>query len=229
MPTHKSEDYKLSAVEYYLTADKSQEEVCKIFKCSARSLMRWVDKYNENGEIKRHTRKPVEEPTAAETRRIIDLYFRSTFTTDKCSIDKNNNVYLANDLYKTENFQKQHKYALFKILADVYYEYATKYDGLLQIPLTVSNRTSLYLELSCNIVQWFKNSYEQTTDIVYSKLKDVFLEFNQSDYYINLSKNDKRKYNKTFFINYFETNIYLKKYYTMTKKLKLHTVYIMYK
>ena len=121
------------------------------------------------------------------------------------------------------------KYALFKILADVYYEYATKYDGLLQIPLTVSNRTSLYLELSCNIVQWFKNSYEQTTDIVYSKLKDVFLEFKQSDYYINLSKNDKRKYNKTFFINYFETNIYLKKYYTMTKKLKLHTVYIMYK
>jgi len=40
MPTHKSEDYKLSAVEYYLTEDKSQEEVCKIFKYSARSLMR---------------------------------------------------------------------------------------------------------------------------------------------------------------------------------------------
>lgn len=59
MPTHKSEDYKLSAVEYYLTEDKTQEEVCKIFKCSARSLMRWVDKYNEEGEIKRHNRKPV--------------------------------------------------------------------------------------------------------------------------------------------------------------------------
>ena len=41
MPTHKSEDYKLSAVEYYLTEDKTQEEVCKIFKCSARSLLRW--------------------------------------------------------------------------------------------------------------------------------------------------------------------------------------------
>jgi len=59
MPIHKSEDYKLSAVEYYLTEDKTQEEVCKIFKCSARSLLRWVDKYNENGEIKRHSRKPV--------------------------------------------------------------------------------------------------------------------------------------------------------------------------
>ena len=29
MPTHKSEDYKLSAVEYYLSEDKTQEEVCK--------------------------------------------------------------------------------------------------------------------------------------------------------------------------------------------------------
>jgi len=51
MHIHKSEDYKLSAVEYYLTEDKSQEEVCKIFKCSARSLMRLVDKYNKNGEM----------------------------------------------------------------------------------------------------------------------------------------------------------------------------------
>jgi transposase len=56
---HKSEDYKKSAVEYYLVGDKSQLEVCEIFKCSARSLMRWVDKYEKEGEIKRQNRKPV--------------------------------------------------------------------------------------------------------------------------------------------------------------------------
>jgi transposase len=56
---HKSEDYKISAVEYYLVEDKSQEEVCKIFKCSSRSLMRWVEKYNNDGEIKRYNKKPV--------------------------------------------------------------------------------------------------------------------------------------------------------------------------
>jgi len=56
---HKSEDYKSSAVDYYLTEDKSQQEVCKMFKCSARSLMRWVDKYKKDGEIKRHNRTPV--------------------------------------------------------------------------------------------------------------------------------------------------------------------------
>ena len=43
--SRKSYDYKLSAVNYYLDEDKTQEEVCKIFKCSRRSLMRWVDIY----------------------------------------------------------------------------------------------------------------------------------------------------------------------------------------
>jgi len=28
MPNYKSEDYKLSAVDYYLTEDKLQEDVC---------------------------------------------------------------------------------------------------------------------------------------------------------------------------------------------------------
>ena len=45
MSHQKSTDYKLTAVQYYLVEDKTQKEVCKIFKCSPRSLMRWVDKY----------------------------------------------------------------------------------------------------------------------------------------------------------------------------------------
>jgi len=49
MPSHKSTDYKLTAVNYYLVEDKTQEEVCKIFKCSPRSLMRWVERYKKEG------------------------------------------------------------------------------------------------------------------------------------------------------------------------------------
>jgi hypothetical protein len=51
---HKSEDYKITAVEYYLNSDKTQIEICEIFKCSARSLMRWVEIYNDTDEIKRN-------------------------------------------------------------------------------------------------------------------------------------------------------------------------------
>jgi transposase len=43
----------------FLTTDTTQEDVCKIFKCSVRSLLRWVDKYNTDGEIHRHNREPI--------------------------------------------------------------------------------------------------------------------------------------------------------------------------
>jgi transposase len=59
MPTHKSKDYKETAVNYYLVEDKTQEEVCKIFKCSPRSLMRWVERYKKDGNVDIHYRKPV--------------------------------------------------------------------------------------------------------------------------------------------------------------------------
>jgi transposase len=59
MTKHKSEDYKLSAVKYYLKGEKTQEEICKIYECSVRSLMRWVDRYKVEKEIKRHNRKNI--------------------------------------------------------------------------------------------------------------------------------------------------------------------------
>ena len=57
--SRKSYDYKLTAVQYYLVEDKTQEEVCKIFKCSRRSLMRWVERYKKDGIVDIHYRKPV--------------------------------------------------------------------------------------------------------------------------------------------------------------------------
>lgn len=50
---HKSEDYKKTAVEYYLFKNPNQIKNCKIFKCSERSLMCWVEKYKKSGNIKR--------------------------------------------------------------------------------------------------------------------------------------------------------------------------------
>ena len=58
MTHHKSEDYKERAVQYYLVEDKSQEEVCKIFECSRRSLMRWVKLYKKHGNVERQNRTP---------------------------------------------------------------------------------------------------------------------------------------------------------------------------
>jgi len=45
MSKHKSTDYKLTAVKYYLKGKSSLDNVCKIFNCSPKSLYRWVKKY----------------------------------------------------------------------------------------------------------------------------------------------------------------------------------------
>jgi transposase len=58
MPHQKSIDYKETAVNYYLVEDKTQEEVCKLFNCSRRSLMRWVKQHENEGKVKGYERKP---------------------------------------------------------------------------------------------------------------------------------------------------------------------------
>ena len=55
----KSNDYKTVAVEFFLVEDTTQEEVCRIFKCSRRSLIRWVKQYETDGEITGYERKPI--------------------------------------------------------------------------------------------------------------------------------------------------------------------------
>jgi len=56
MAKHKSEDYKITAVKYYLRTNKLNK-TCEIFNCSERSLKRWINKYKTYNNIKRKSRK----------------------------------------------------------------------------------------------------------------------------------------------------------------------------
>ncbi len=42
---HKTQDYKITAVKYYLQNNVSLDEVCNIFDCKKTSLRRWIMKY----------------------------------------------------------------------------------------------------------------------------------------------------------------------------------------
>ena len=50
MGKHKSSDYKLSAVQYYLN-NASFRRTCQIFRCAKDSLVRWVKRYIETGTV----------------------------------------------------------------------------------------------------------------------------------------------------------------------------------
>ncbi len=52
-----TEDYKLSAVKYYLNNNDDLRNTCKIFDCKKTSLNRWVTHYKKHQHINRKTRK----------------------------------------------------------------------------------------------------------------------------------------------------------------------------
>jgi phage/plasmid-associated DNA primase len=154
-----------------------------------------------------------EEPQEAELRRIIDINFRSTFTTDVSIVDLSNNIYMANLLYKTKEWQEQHKYALIKILLEKHKNYMNN-NCILKIPVEISERTNNYLQLSCDIISWFKDNFELTNDnndII--KVKDIYTIFTKSHNFEHMTKAEKKKYNKSYFVNYIETNKFFSKYY----------------
>ena len=106
MPTHKSKDYKETAVNYYLVEDKTQEEVCKIFKCSPRSLMRWVERYKKDGNVDIHYRKPVAYKVKKEYVKFLldELQKNKTFTLQELN-QKLKDKYKGVDLSTTQIFR----------------------------------------------------------------------------------------------------------------------------
>ena len=58
MNKHKSEDYKISAVKYYLKCN-NYTKTCEIFDCSERSLKRWTERYQTNNNIKRQNKEAI--------------------------------------------------------------------------------------------------------------------------------------------------------------------------
>lgn len=183
-----------SARSHYEKDTKKELNLTMIVECNKRPL------FNE-------------EPDNAEVRRIIDIYFRSTFTTNRELLDDEKYVFEANEYYKTKDFQEKHKFALLKILFNEHKKYLEQ-NSVLKLPKSIEERTKNYLELSCLIIEFFKQNYEFTKnkdDIM--KPKDVHNKFTQSEMYLNLTKSEKLRYNKTYFTNYIGDNKFFAPFY----------------
>ena len=153
-----------------------------------------------------------EEPKEAELRRIIDIEFKSSFTTNFSQVN-NTTTFAADIQYKSEEWQSKHKYALMKILMGKHKEY-TLNNNILKIPKTISDRTSNYLHLSCNIISWFKENYELTDDENNTlKIKDIYDFFIRSHHFEHMTKKEKLTYNKSFFVDYITTNRFFNDYF----------------
>jgi len=93
-PQH-TEDYKQTAVKYYLEHNEDMRNTCEIFNCKFQSLARWVEKYKKNGNINRKTRKNHNLKITPEIEKFVKEYVRKYSTTTLWELSK-----LVNDKFK---------------------------------------------------------------------------------------------------------------------------------
>jgi transposase len=90
-----TEDYKQSAVKYYLEHNEDMRDTCEIFKCKFQSLARWIERYNQQGNINRKTRKNHNLKITPEIEKFVKEYIRKYNTTTLWELSK-----LVNEKYK---------------------------------------------------------------------------------------------------------------------------------
>lgn len=101
MPPHHSDDYKLTAVKYYLSKNEDTRDVCKIFKCSYKSLSRWINQYQEKRNVKRKTRKNNNIKIIPEIEKFVKQQIRKYPTMTLWELSK-----LVNNIYKVRLIDK---------------------------------------------------------------------------------------------------------------------------
>lgn len=92
---HHTEDYKETAVKYYLENGDDMRNTCKIFKCKFQSLSRWINTYRQRGKINRKTRKNHNLKITPEIEKFVKEYVRKYNTTILWELSK-----LVNEKFK---------------------------------------------------------------------------------------------------------------------------------
>jgi phage/plasmid-associated DNA primase len=165
-------------------------------------------------------KKPLfnEDPTDAEIRRIVDLLFPNKFTNKKELIN-NVNVFQADVKYKSMEWKLEHRDAFVYLLLEAFKKLkANNYE--LHIPKFVQERSDKYVNESFAVLKMFNDYYEPSdvsTDVV--KISDVVSVVSNCSSFTNLTKAEKRLYNKSYFVDFFAMHSDFKGIYFERKKI----------
>jgi phage/plasmid-associated DNA primase len=156
----------------------------------------------------------LDESTEAMLRRVIAVPFVSRFlSAERFEEFKDEpNTFLGDTYYTSDFFTDEYKQVLFMILTD-YFKKVFKNNKieLGNTPEDCKKITMEYLAVSDNIFDWFNDVFEKADDSIMT-FKEVFEIFKDGEFYGNLSKVDKRKYNQKYFYDKLEKNMFLKKF-----------------
>jgi len=146
--------------------------------------------------------------------RIIDVKFVNSFS-DNPDLINNIDCFRANEKYKHEDFKNYHYCALFKYIL-------MNAPKTLYVPESVRIRSKEYVVENEDFYGWFNEKYLITNDINndITKVKDVFNNYKMSEFYMNLTKKEKRKNNYKNFCEKVRHHLILKNHYRCDRSTK---------
>lgn len=163
---------------------------------------------------------------AAIARRLITFNFRSTFKSKEFLIESNladgeNNVFIGDESVKSPLFLSKYRLPFINVLLPYFQKFKSNGFTITAIPKSVECETRKYMEESDLLYGWFNANYEKTSNKEDRlKLKDVFTSLKESEYYLNLTKAEKRKLSYKALIEYVERSPLLRMFYKERAKVQ---------
>lgn len=162
----------------------------------------------------------------AELSRIRPALFTSTFydETNYNSLpdDMKATALRENTYYKSDAFMNEYKSVLFDLIVPYFTKFKDNKYTLKPMPAECEKLCKKYVALSDDIYEWFSNYFTNVNiEIDKSepiKLTDIYNIFHHSELFENFTKADKRKYNRKYFVDKLEKNMFLKKYIRIKDK-----------
>jgi transposase len=198
MPKQHTEDYKLTAVKYYLShKNKDLKEVCKIFDCKFQSLSRWVKKYQSTKSLKRKPKIKKSYKITEEIRKFVKsvVYKHPTITLWEISKE-------VNDKFKVKLYD------------------TSIYNILKELKITRKKVRTRYFP------ETFKGEEKQSLDDFYNRLKRIdykkIISLDESSIYLNMTLSYGR--NKSGLRLYKKTNKYPFKRYNLLCAIRYNKV-----
>jgi phage/plasmid-associated DNA primase len=141
--------------------------------------------------------------------RWININFPNLYTDNDDLVD-NVTIFKQNTLYKEHDWRMNSKCALFKVLLEVS-------ENKIIIPKSVRMDTLNYLLNNDSLLKWFNQEYKivnENGNEHIAKICDLYNHFKEGEFYMNLSKKQKRdEYSKKGFIEKVKENVKLKAYF----------------
>lgn len=162
-----------------------------------------------------------DEVNDAIMRRLMVIYFESMFVSDDLWSNytkgmseeeiKEANIYHANLYYKSDAFKQENRQAFVEILFEYFQKFREAQYKLPEIAECKQASTD-YMAMSDDLSNWFMEECEEDKES-YIDVKDLYQKFITTDYYQNMTKQEKRTNNQMKFKDKLKTNLFVGRNY----------------